>query len=147
MKNAGWLRWLGVFAVIIWGGTLSIAAVASPSAIQSVAGHPGNFYANPGLTEGLAAYVGKEVFVVQVPAGDYRLYYKTNLGEYNLVLRASATALLYVGLATGDQVIDATIYPGTITNTSGATQTHGLVTLFMWPGGPVTDWNEVFRVQ
>lgn len=103
-----------------------------------------NFYVKRGDSDQIGAYVGKEFFLVQLPAGSYRLEYFTDFGIFNLVFQNTASALLFIGLQPGDQVQKAVLYRGTIIDTSKAKQEYGILTLFCWPGGPV-QWWEVFR--
>jgi len=146
MKNVQPLRWLVLVVILVVGVSVWAYAESSSPSTPEIAKHPANFYAGRGFSDEYGAYVGNEVFVVQVPAGDYLLRYKTNVGTFDLVLRATEKALLYVGLVTGDKVIDAFIYPGTVFDTSRDTQAHGIVTLFVWPGSSIT-WRDVFRMQ
>ncbi len=127
------------------GGPTTPELIAHTAARQNAA-RPGNFYAGRGLSDEFGAYVGHGEFVVQVPAGEYLLEYTTDLGTFYLVFRATASSLLYIGLQPDDVVHDAIVYTGTITDTSGETQEHGNVTLFVWPGS-ARAWHEVFRMS
>lgn len=103
-----------------------------------------NFYVNRGDSDQIGAYVGKEFFLVQLPAGSYRLEYFTDFGIFNLVFRNTANVLLFIGLQSGDQVQKAVLYRGTIFDTSKEKQEYENLTLFCWPDSPV-QWWEVFR--
>jgi hypothetical protein len=141
MKNVQHLRWLIVAVILIVGISVCNRAQSSnsPTADQFT-----NFYAGRGNSDEYGVYIGNEVFVVQVPDGDYVLRYETDLGTFDLVFRATEKSLLYVGLTAGDTLINMTVFPGTIFDTSKESQTYGAVTLFVWPGSSTT-WQDVFR--
>jgi hypothetical protein len=103
-----------------------------------------NFYVNRGLSDQIGAFVGRGFFMVQVPAGTYRLEYFTDLGIFNLVFRPTANVILLIGLEAEDRVQKAVLYRGTITDPSKEKQEYKNLTLFSWPGGPI-GWWEVFK--
>lgn len=141
MRNLLHLRWLIAILVLITGVSVWARAENDSSATTD---QIANFYASRGHSDEYGVYIGNEIFVVQVPAGDYMLRYKTNLGTFYIVFRATEKSFLYVGLQSGDAIVDATIFPGTIFDTSKESQTYGVVTLYVWPGSSTT-WQEIFR--
>ena len=92
-----------------------------------------NFYAGETKEQGFGVYKGHEHFLIQVPAGEYLLEYITQIGQFYIVFRADKNAVLNIGLVAGDDVKQATIYPGHVTDTSDP-RPLGVVTLFSEEG-------------
>jgi hypothetical protein len=97
-------------------------------------------YAGPGFSKEIGAYAGVGFFQVNLPEGDYRLTYTTNLDTYNLIFRVSpGISLVNVGLTPGESVAEASLLVGTISDSAfqaQATETNrtiGSVTLMFWP--------------
>lgn len=100
-----------------------------------------NFYASESKADQFeATEIGKEYFRVNVGApGDYLLTYRTTLGTFYLVFRTEKFALLTIGLNKDDEVFDAWIQSGQLTEQALAgTQNakpliSGPITLFLKP--------------
>ena len=83
-------------------------------------------------------------FTVSVPAGEYLLTYgASNGGTYYVAFRATAAAVLHIGLRDNAEVVNVSVQKGKIINESQKTWVSDAVTLFAWPDGP--NWNGVFQ--
>jgi hypothetical protein len=108
------------------------------------AGLYAGFYAIASASSTIGVYNGGSYFVVQVPAGDYLLIYRSAFGEYYLVFRAENSANLYIGMEPGDEVTSAMLYEGSVTDTSGG-QSFGVVTVYSELGASGSSWETLFR--
>lgn len=102
-----------------------------------------NFYARGGVTElgdefGVYAQPGE--FVVQLPPGDYLIAYQTQSGMYAAVARAAKTSLIYIGLNSGEEVINALVFTGTISTIPDDAWVSGDVILCSWPKSSTPSW-------
>lgn len=80
---------------------------------------PESFHAGSGYSDQIGVYYdGRSFFQAQMPPGDYALTYTTNAGLFYIVLRATANALITVGLNDNVVVYEAMLYRGTVTDTS-----------------------------
>ncbi len=104
-----------------------------------------NFSASRGISDGFGVYKGHEYFQIQVPAGDYLLTYRTNNNTFYIVFHAPESARLLIGLQSGDEVLEATVYHGTILDTSNA-DVQGTVTLYSELGASGA-WNHLFSID
>jgi hypothetical protein len=77
-------------------------------------------------------------FGVQVLKGMYLLTYTTKIGTFDIVFSASDTAVLPIGLQPGDEVIDASLQIGTVSDTAPVVQQSGSITIFAMPGSSVS---------
>lgn len=73
-------------------------------------------------------------FGVQVVPGTYLLTYTTKIGTFDVVFKATDSAVLPVGLQPGDDVVDATIQVGTVPTTTPVVQQSGAISIFAMPG-------------
>jgi hypothetical protein len=107
--------------------------------------YPGNFYAGPGYSDQFGVYYdGKRpVFQAQMPVGEYLLTYRTTLGTFYLVFRATANAILSIGLTDGDWVYEAVLYRGSVT---AATAMHSAGPVSVYSEfGAQTGWERLFQ--
>jgi hypothetical protein len=149
-KDLRKLLWITLVALLLVGSGCQRDEQKTPtmpgSAGQKQAASPANFYAREGISDEFGAYVGAGEFVIQTPAGEYLLEYTTLNGTFYVAFRATGRALVYIFLVADDRVQTAIIYPGTIIDETGLTQTSHNVTLFAWPGSD-RDWQAVFRKE
>lgn len=80
----------------------------------------GNFHAGSGYSDQFGVYYNGKAgfFDAQMPPGDYLLTYTTTLGQFYIVFRATANALIRIGLMDSDVVDEAMVYRGTVIDTS-----------------------------
>lgn len=107
--------------------------------IESVA----SFYANRPDSETVGVYSALEELVMRTPAGDYLLAYETSPGMNVATFRATKAAMVYIGLLSGQQAINAWLVPGTISSIPADAQESNMVTLCTWPGSS-TSYTEIF---
>ena len=144
-----WHNLLWSLALVLLSGLLSgcdlveRAKRRGPTAPHE-AGLYAGFYANRSDSSAFGVYNGGSFFVVQVPAGDYLLTYRSAFGEYYLVFRAESSASLHIGLQSGDEVTSAMLYQGTVTDTSGG-QSYGVVTVYSELGASGSSWDALFQ--
>ena len=102
-----------------------------------------NFYVSRGNSDSFGVYNGDGFFQVQVPAGDYALTYTTDDSTFHIVFRALENARLMIGLNPDDEVQEATVYQGAVTDTSDA-DPRGTVILYSELGA-TGSWSHLFR--
>jgi hypothetical protein len=105
-----------------------------------------NFYAGPGNGNKFGIYKRRGELMVDVLEGQFLLTYTTLLGTFHVVFEATTPSVLTIGLLEGDDVIQAFLQRGNISETStGLYQVSGL-TVFAWPGmGSV--WDDIFVIN
>lgn len=129
---------LGLVACIVFsvvGVFLLYFLVLSSQQRESVEAYIAQAIRPPASTATFGVATRADFFAVKTPPGDYLLTYTTQFGgssQFQLLIRANDTALTTVGLNPGDQVVDAAIQAGTITDTSQLVATKsGPVTVYM----------------
>lgn len=121
--------------------------------VSGNAAQPGNFYVSRGIADQFGVYKAESGgFQVNIPTpGDYVLTYTTTLGTFEIVFRATEKALLNIGVQPGDDVLEASLQTGQITETAGqktTVQTFGPVIVFLRPGsGTDIGWTDIFVVD
>jgi hypothetical protein len=105
-------------------------------------GHFGNFFADVGISDEVGVYYDgrSDFFQVQVPLGEYLLTYTTTLGIFYMVFQATESAIITVGIHEGDQVYEAMLYNGTVTDPSNGVE-YPPVILFSEFGAMDGGWN------
>ncbi len=107
-----------------------------------------NCYVSRGISDQIGVYKGTGFFQLNVPAGDYLLTYTTNLGTFEIVFRATTTALLNIGIQPGDELQEAYLQKGTIVDTAGEVGTFGPVIVYAQPGsGTALSRGEIFIID
>jgi hypothetical protein len=107
-------------------------------------GHHGNFFADVGISDEVGVYYDgrSDFFQVQVPLGEYLLTYTTNLGMFYMVFQATESAIITVGIHEDDQVYEAMLYNGTVTDTSNGVEYPPVIVFSEF--GAMDGWWNIF---
>jgi hypothetical protein len=107
-----------------------------------------SFYVGRGISDQIGVYKGTEFFQINVPTGDYLLTYTTNLGTFEIVFRATKSALLNIGLQPGDEVQEVSLQKGTIDDTAIEVGRFGPTIVYFQTGcGTAISIGELFIID
>lgn len=122
-----------------------------PLPVAGIPGQIANFYVMSGNTDHFGVYNGGGFFTANVPKkGVFLFTYFTKFGgPFYLVTKVKKNSLLFVGLQSGDEVLDVTLNEGdetALASTSPEAQDFGDVVVFYRPG-KIGRWSDFIIIN
>lgn len=148
MLHSRKMLWLGVLVVVLIGligcSLFDRDQLTNPTTPVENGAQVANFFVSEAEGTNYGVFTDFDMFLVKVPAGDYKLTYTTSLGTHQIVFRATAPTVMTVGLLAGDRVVTAKIEKGTIPATATVVYQEKTLLIFSWPDHQPADISTIF---